>query len=906
MLNTITAVPKELCTGCGACDNICKAQAITMTEDKNGFFYPKIDETKCRDCSLCFQICPAQNHNVTDSQTPQLYAVRASDEIRAVSSSGGVFSVLAEWIFKKNGYVCGAAFDKDMRLRHIIVERKEELEPLRGSKYVQSSIGDVYQKIETLLKAEKYVLFCGTPCQVAGLKAYLRKAYDTLYTMDVLCHGVPSQKIFRQYLKEEFKGKKVTDVRFRDKSFGWTANHILIRFDDGSEYTADNKKDPYLIGFFKNIILRESCGECQFSEFPRQGDVSVGDFWGITKLDKTQQDGKGTSLLYVNSPKGKQLLSEVLDQLTVKEFDYSSTQIKNRIHKHYPISPNRYRLFKFMENGRTAYKPALQNALSGKYDIGLVSNYYAGNFGGSLTQYALYHVLEDMGYSCLMIERPADAPGKASLNTIKSIYIEFPYPDAAISAQRKTKEDMRELNRYIDTFVVGSDQLFQYSLYNALGRFVALDWVDRDKKKIAVAASYGHDRVWGDPKVLAELGYYMRQFDAFSVREKSGVEISKNNFGVKAQWVLDPVFLCDRTHYDRLIKKSSRELPTRVIGSYILDPTEDKAEILKAVQTQLGCEAQIFSEFHHSDEYTAPLKDLDVVHLRVEERLQLISECDFFVTDSFHGTCFAIIMGKPFISIKNTRRGGSRFDSLLSMFGLQDKLILTSQDLLERKNIFEPIDYEKVHSILNFERERCLEWIKAALQAEKKIEYTDYDILLKLIQAQQKKIDDLTAQINKFTTGLSEDLIGISSPKQYLEKLADHTKDHIIIIAVKDTPGLSLSEEIAQCFHNLGLKTDLKDKHWNSYAAILDNGTPIFESISPEEIAHTEVTEKLNIELKSANLKAGNITKIAVGGKEYSVNRRGFNIVVINKQFGKIVDSVCLDFHLKEYVLRRE
>ena len=905
MPKTISDVPKELCTGCEACSNICKAKAIVIAEDKDGFCYPKVNENKCKDCSLCYEICPAMHRSTQNTKTPQLFAVRASDEIRAVSSSGGMFSVLAEWIFEKKGYVCGAAFDENMDLRHILVNNKNDLESLRGSKYVQSRIKDIYQKIETFLKNGRYVLFSGTPCQVAGLKSYLKKEYKTLFTMDVLCHGVPSQKIFHQYLREEFKGKTVTDVHFRDKRFGWSADHILVRFDDGSEYTADNKKDPYLIGFFRNITLRESCGECQFSEFPRQGDISVGDFWGITKLDKSQHDGKGTSLLYINSPKGKSLFSEISDKLSIKEFDFSSTEIKNRIHKHYPINANRYRLFKFMENNRIAFKPALQKALYRRFDIGLVSNYYAGNFGGSLTQYALFHVLEDMGYSCVMIERPADAPGKASLNTIKSIYIDFPYPNAAISVQRKSKEQMRDLNRYIDTFVVGSDQLFQYSLYNALGRFVALDWVEREKKKIAVAASYGHDRVWGDPKILAELGYYMRQFDAFSVREKSGVEISKNNFGVDAEWILDPVFLCDRKHYDSLIKKSSRKLPKKVIGSYILDPTVDKAEILKIVQKKLGCKAQIFSEFHHADAYVEPLKGLDVEHLRVEERLQLISECDFFVTDSFHGTCFAIIMGKPFISIKNNKRGGSRFDSLLSMFGLQDRLILTSQDISDHENIFEAIDYEKVNAILNSERKRCLEWIRTALTSEKKIEYTDYDILLKLIQAQQEKINELTATINNIKEQFPQQLSDINEPVTYLEKLKEHTADNIIVISVKDTPGLSLNDEISCLLQDNGLKTDLKNKHWKSFAAIVDNGNTDFEMLSDDKITQSVTIGDTDILIKSANLKAGNIASITVNGKECAVNRRGFNIVVFNKITGNIIDSVSLDFHLRDFVLSR-
>lgn len=899
MNNNISALENYKCNACASCVNACRFKAITMKLDKDGFIYPIVDSNACTECGMCIKSCPVLTPPKANKVTPELLAVCASDEVRAVSSSGGVFTVLAEAILAKGGSVCGAAFDKDMTLRHIIIHSSKELEPLRGSKYVQSNIGMIYRDIEALLREGKPVLFTGTPCQAAGLRSYLRKDYDDLYIMDVLCHGVPSPKIFKQYLKETAQGKKVTDVRFRDKRFGWTCEHIIIEYEDGSTYTADNKSDPYLIGFFRNIILRESCGECPFSEFPRQGDISVGDFWGISNIDKSQSDGKGTSLVYLNNSKGKKLMESVADKLLVCRLDFETTAVKNRIHAHYAINQNRYRLFKFMENNSFSYKESLRKALSRRFDIGIVSNYYAGNFGGSLTQYALYHTLEDMGYSCLMIERPAEAPGKVSIETVKRIYKEIPYPAAALAKQRKTKAEMKDLNKFCDMFVVGSDQLFQYTLYKALGEFVTLDWVSKDKKKIAYAASYGHNEIWGDKKELAQMGYYMRKFDAFSVREQSGIGISKNEFGVDAVQVLDPVFLCDPVHYDALIAKSTRKLPKHFIGAYILDPTTDKAEIIRKCQKQLGFKAQIFSEFHHSDEYVKSLKGLDVQHLTVEERLQLIKECDFFVTDSFHGTCLAIIMGKPFLSIINKKRGGSRFESLLSLFELPNRLINIANDL--DINAFAPINYVKVNEILESEKKRCMKWLKDALQSEKKYQYDDYDILRELIRKQQTEIEQLRKQVMQLKIYDSLGLNSVTDIVQYIGVLIKSLPDLTIIISVKDTPGMSVSEEIAKEINALGIKTTLTGQHWKSYAAVIDSGEVVIDRLSEQKILESLRLGNNNISIISAGFKSGNLSSIKLNETEYSLNRRGFNFVIIDKKQNQVIDTVCFDLHLKEY-----
>jgi len=874
-----------------------------METGTSGFIFPVIDDSKCVSCGLCSQTCPALNIRHDNSDRPHLYAVRAEDEIRKISSSGGMFTVLAEEIISRGGYVCGAAFDNDMELRHVITDSSEGLDEIRGSKYIQSSTGDIYRKVTELLDSGKKVLFTGTPCQVAAVNAVAGDS-PYLYTADIICHGVPSQELFNRYLCEKFPDKTVVKAEFRNKEFGWNCEHIRLVFDDSSEYVSDSKHDPYLRAFFRNLSLRDSCCECPFSEFSRQGDITMGDFWGISAIDKKQTDGKGTSIVYVNNEKGEELLAAVSDKLRIKEFDFETTVVKNRIRSGNIINPNRYRFFQFISNKDYTMEASVSRALGGRYDIGIVSNYYAANMGGSLTQYALYNVLEEMGYSCLMIERPADSKGAALPDVLERIYIEPPFRKSAMARQRSTKNEMSELNRNCDAFVVGSDQLFQYSLYNAMEKIAGLDWVRNDKKKIAYAASYGHDFIWGDPKDLADMSFFMRKFDAFSVREESGVKISKESFGVDAEWVLDPVFLCNMKYYDQLISKSQRQLPEHYIASYILDPSEDKAEILKTVQDRLGIKAQIFSEFGNAEKYAEVLVNagLDVEQLRVEERLQLIKNCDFFVSDSFHGTCFAIIMGKPFIAIINKKRGGSRFESLLSMFGLKERLIYSSEDLEGNTVIFSPVDYSKVNVILERERCRCLKWLSDALKAEKKKEsYSDYDVLIGLIREQQEEIRDLKEKLKLITEKVDLGLSSITDVKDYLRKLKKDSETRTVFMSVRDTPGISLSREVADLLNDLGVKSDLKDKHWNSFGCIIEGGNNIFEKLGTERIRKNILLNGNNCWVVSSNYNLDNVSKIIVNKKDFSVNHRGLNIVVWDNEKNTVVDSVCFDMHLKEY-----
>ena len=314
-------INKKGCCGCTACLHVCPVKCITMQEDEEGFLYPVIKKEKCIHCHKCEKVCPVRNENNTNTKTETYVGYSKDDEIRKQSSSGGIFSVVAEWILLQNGVIFGAAFDENFEVHHIVIERKEELEKLRGSKYVQSRLEKVYPEVKQYLEIKRKVLFTGTACQIAGLKRYLNKEYENLYTVDVLCHGVPSPKIWRMYLEEKEKQyhASIEKYEFRNKENGWNNYSINIIFSNKQRYCVHFFEDKYMRLFLGNIDLRPSCYACHFKGFPRVSDMTIGDSWGIEKSMPDMNDDKGTSIILVHSSKGGRMFGAIRENLIVKE-----------------------------------------------------------------------------------------------------------------------------------------------------------------------------------------------------------------------------------------------------------------------------------------------------------------------------------------------------------------------------------------------------------------------------------------------------------------------------------------------------------------------------------------------------------------------------------------------------------
>lgn len=315
---------KTECMGCHACFNKCPRQAIEMVEDDNGFKYPRVNKEKCIECGLCEKVCPIIN-NYKISNEPEAYAVKnKKDKIREQSSSGGIFTLLSEYVIKNGGVVFGATFDENWNVKHSYAEKIEELKMLRGSKYLQSIIGNTYKQAEEFLKNDRIVLFTGTPCQIEGLKSYLGKEYDKLYTQDIICHGVPSPKVHTKYLeyqKEKFKADKIESLFHRKKATGWKKWNVEIKFSTG-KYIETHDKDLYMQAFLRDTILRDSCYDCKFKKKNRISDITLADFWGIQNILPDMDDDKGTSLMIVNSDKGKKIFDNIKSDVNYKKVNF--------------------------------------------------------------------------------------------------------------------------------------------------------------------------------------------------------------------------------------------------------------------------------------------------------------------------------------------------------------------------------------------------------------------------------------------------------------------------------------------------------------------------------------------------------------------------------------------------------
>lgn len=306
---------KEDCNGCSACANACPKQAIRMCNDMSGFCYPKVDNKLCVACGKCENVCPKKYKECRDEeknkQTIYLGAQARNSEIRMESSSGGLFTVFAQKIIEMGGVVCAAALCEDMVVRHTFAKSEEELVRLRKTKYTQSQIGDSYRIVRKNLKQGTTVLFAGTPCQCAGLIRMLDKPYDNLYTASLVCYGVPSPKVFANYVKYLGKkhGGKVRDFSFRDKRMH--DNGHTVSYVSDCEYSHSLYADPFNKLYFRNHILRPSCFACEFCTTERNMDITLGDFWGLEKVRPELDDGDGTSLVILHSEKAALLWKSV-------------------------------------------------------------------------------------------------------------------------------------------------------------------------------------------------------------------------------------------------------------------------------------------------------------------------------------------------------------------------------------------------------------------------------------------------------------------------------------------------------------------------------------------------------------------------------------------------------------------
>lgn len=313
---------KSQCSGCFSCANICPVKCISMEFDNEGFWYPVVDKEKCIDCDLCQKRCSILN-DTTIINTPVAYACYSLDQtIRKDSSSGGLFSLLASKVINSGGVVYGAAFNDVFDVEHIEITRNDELFKLQGSKYIQSKLGQSYTKIKNQLEQGKFVYFSGTPCQIDGLLCFLNKKYENLICQDIICHGVPSPKVWEKYKKAmSVRNHDIIEkIQFRNKKNGWDDYNMVIKYKN-TEYVKCHNDDLFMKAFLNNLCLRPSCYACSSKSLHRKSDITLGDFWGVDKVCPDLYDNKGTSLVFINSSKGQKFFNEIMNDIRFQKLD---------------------------------------------------------------------------------------------------------------------------------------------------------------------------------------------------------------------------------------------------------------------------------------------------------------------------------------------------------------------------------------------------------------------------------------------------------------------------------------------------------------------------------------------------------------------------------------------------------
>ena len=327
-------VSKTLCTGCGCCYNICPKGAISMVMDREGFKYPKIDYKKCVNCGLCKRKCPVLAFDKNKALNECYVAYNINNKILMSSSSGGIFYIIASIVLDSGGIVIGAAFDDNWNLIHTIVDNKNDLLSLMGSKYLQSDLKNIYKEVKEAVQSKK-VLFVGTPCQVAGLKSYIGVDNENLICIDLVCHGVPTFKLFNKYVKElEIKNNDVLKkYNFRDKSSGWDNYSVSVDFEKESKKNLA-RNDVYMKLYLSNLALRESCYNCKFKLGNKYSDITLGDYWGVKKFHEDMYNKNGVSAIIINTQKGSKIFEKIkknikYDKTSIDKIVFGNSCLKN-------------------------------------------------------------------------------------------------------------------------------------------------------------------------------------------------------------------------------------------------------------------------------------------------------------------------------------------------------------------------------------------------------------------------------------------------------------------------------------------------------------------------------------------------------------------------------------------------
>ena len=924
------------CYGCTACLNICPADAIYMKVNEDGFTEPVIRSDKCIDCNACKKVCPVNKRVYGNNTSPKVFCMASDKETLYNSSSGGAFSLLAECFLSEGGYVAGAAFTDDFEVEHRIISDITELDDIRRSKYLQSDQGDTYSKVKHILESGGRVLYSGCPCQIAGLNNFLGKTYEGLVNIDVLCHGVPSKKYYREYVEEICGSDNVSSVEMRRRD-GW-GSHFKITKKNGDEICHVSNRDVFLKGFHNDLYNRDSCHGCAFSRLPRQGDITLGDFWPVKKLKIGEIYEKKSSICLLNTTKGEDLWNRSLEK-TEKQISYKELTEKYGIEK---FNSNIYEpsikndtvnkeIFKD-KHKKTGFTEAVLKTLY-DYNVGLIL-FMSDNYGSTATNYALYTAVEEMGYSPVILD---------NLCAIEGVSKNFAKGRLALSSKILEKDDRKSVNAMCESFILGSDQSlnWDFSITKKYMEYILMAFASDEKRKIAYAASLGKERYNVDPEIVKIYKHLLKRFTAVSVREDYAVNMCKKLFETDATHVIDPVFLIDKEKYINIAKESQIDFNEKYLLAYIRDPNERKRQLILEMSEYYGvkpvivCDAFMYAKVKRILNTDAVIEKIEFI-----DWIAYYYNASYVITDSFHGTCFSVIFEKEFVSIKAGAK--ARFDSLEKILDSGTKrnafIYNDVSELPGNDEVFHKRDFSEINKLIAREVTKSKKWLKDSLQADMSgcKTRTDTDILVdytNVLRLRNSARDivkkygyheyletDIKRHIKSGKTfleavylvhGINEypkhDLVSVTDIKKYFTDIMGDI-NYYLCISCKDSCATYWDDLIKKT----KLPLSLEPATHTSYVAIVNGERVLFEEASKDCIYKDHTITYRSISSGQAVIKAFHVmlvsqrydtnkqfqkSEIRVNNLDYSMNKRGLNFVLIDVKQGGVVDSFYIDLH---------
>lgn len=686
-----------------------------MLPDDEGFIRACVDAETCIHCNLCNKVCPAGAGKLKPpSDFLAAYAAwNASLPELKLSSSGGIFSVLANRTLAAGGVICGAIYDNNGHVYHTLVEDAAGLSRMRGSKYVQSEMRDCYSRIKEVLKENREVLFSGTGCQVAGLKAYLGRESSHLLTLEIVCEGTPSPGVWERHLHHVCPNMaELHYLSFRDKAYGWTQTLVAEYTDIAGEHrkiAIPAAKEPYIKAMHAAICQARNCYNCQFREGRSGSDILIGDMWALRTVAPEARPECGASVIICNSERGVQVVNEIKQHLGFcKSISPLSATINNGYVYRAPVIDPRAREIFYNSYKQGAQLPEyIDQAMQQSNRVAILNHAGHCNYGSNLTSFALQEALRRMGYDARtvsLVPFKAEHPSQAA-----------PFASFSEGVIRWTRpvygpQTCTALNHEFDTFIVGSDQVWRYPK-SRLRRFAEpafyLDFAAPGKRRVAYAASFGIDRYQGPSAQVKRLGRALQDFDAVSVREEQGCQILKKQFGYDGAAVtIDPVFLLSRKDWQRFSLAAEQEAQQGALCSMFFFFASAMQHTLAAYAEQQGVVWQNLPENGAS----------------VMTWLRRIEYAGLVVTDSFHTLCFAIIFKRPFVVVSSDSCGKSRMASLLEQLGLAERIIdmddMDEASLLSSftRIVETTIDYSLVEQRLAELADASREWLQQAMR----------------------------------------------------------------------------------------------------------------------------------------------------------------------------------------------